>query len=111
MVKVNFDAAVCRSKRKGSVASLARDSQGRVLAWHYRTVNHIYDLLILECIACRDALLMALHRGFKNIMVERDSLIVIQAANGHIFPLVIQGLIKDIEELGLSFNSISFTYA
>lgn len=73
-------------------------------------MNDILDHLVLECLACREPLLLASRVGFHEIIVEGDSLVVIQSITGHNISITIKGLIKDIWHLSNLFNSISFSH-
>ncbi|XP_021621517.1 uncharacterized protein LOC110621552 [Manihot esculenta] len=108
--KVNFDIVVDHNRPKGSSAILARDSSGKPWFCHCKIFENISDPLILEYLACREALLIAHNHNLEDTMVEGDSLMVIQTTTDHIISLIIQVLIKDIQELYKLFRLISFLH-
>lgn len=65
---------------------------------------------MLEYLACREAFVVAYNACFFDIIIERDSLIVIQTISSHVIPTIIDGLIKNIIYLINSFRSISFKH-
>ncbi|KAJ9182498.1 hypothetical protein P3X46_006489 [Hevea brasiliensis] len=91
VIKLNFDAAVDRNRRRGAIAVVARNLEGKPLDWCCKVYESIVDPLVLESLACRDAVTLALNRGFCAVRVEGDSLMVIQAILSQSAPLDIKG--------------------
>lgn len=78
-LKLNFDAAVDEVKNRGAYAVVVRDHLGHLIKWRCRQWNSFSDPLILEGLACREALLLARNLNISRVIVEGDSAIVIKA--------------------------------
>ncbi|KAJ9132832.1 hypothetical protein P3X46_033661 [Hevea brasiliensis] len=109
-VKFNFDASVDRSKSKGASAVIGRNSIGLPLVWRCKKFRHIVEPLVIEALACGEALLLAIDKGFQSVIIEGDCLVVIQSLHGQAIPLEIQGIIGDISELASRIPTISFVH-
>ncbi|KAJ9177612.1 hypothetical protein P3X46_012813 [Hevea brasiliensis] len=110
VLKLNFDAAVNSSRNGGATTVVVRNSEGQILDWAYKKYNFIIDPLVLESLACRDAALLAVNRGFHYVVLEGNSLLVINAVKNSVIPQNIQQIIYDVRQLSLSFTSISFSH-
>ncbi|KAJ9145958.1 hypothetical protein P3X46_028283 [Hevea brasiliensis] len=112
-MKVNFDAAIDVRRNKGAIAVVVRDSNEKPLDWVCKFYDFIIDPLVLESLACREATQFAINRGFDSVIVEGDSLGVINALKERkdtFIPLSIQAVIHDVKKLTRSFNSVSFSF-
>ncbi|KAF2321309.1 hypothetical protein GH714_038570 [Hevea brasiliensis] len=82
MVKINSDATTCIQRNFGTIAAIARDDNGGPFGWSRKKIKGITDPLILECIACREATILAKLQN----MVEEDSQVVINSISGALIP-------------------------
>uniref|UniRef100_A0A2C9VL74 RNase H type-1 domain-containing protein n=1 Tax=Manihot esculenta TaxID=3983 RepID=A0A2C9VL74_MANES len=87
VIKINFDARVQKRSILGAIAAIARDH-----------------------LACRDLVILARNHGFINIIVDGDSLSMIQATKGNHSPSNIQGIIHDIQGVAMGFLSADFSF-
>lgn len=110
IIKVNFDVEVSMKRRKGFITALARNHRGIPLTWLCWSISYITDPLMLECLACREAIMLVRSHGYHSIEVEGDTLVVIQSISKNNIPSSISVLIKDIHSLSSVFRSISFLY-
>ncbi|KAF2304258.1 hypothetical protein GH714_028940 [Hevea brasiliensis] len=96
-IKINYiDTGVHERGNLGSVAALARDCRGHPLGWACRKFSAITESLSLEALACKEAILLAISKGYWQIHVEGDSLLIIKALATT--PVRVQG-INDIKGL------------
>uniref|UniRef100_A0A2C9VIR8 RNase H type-1 domain-containing protein n=1 Tax=Manihot esculenta TaxID=3983 RepID=A0A2C9VIR8_MANES len=86
VIKINFDIGVQKRSNLGAIVAIARDHLGRLMGWSCRRVPTISDPLTLESLACWDAMILARNHGFKNIIIEGDSLSMTQATKGNLPP-------------------------
>ncbi|KAJ9147286.1 hypothetical protein P3X46_029463 [Hevea brasiliensis] len=110
VLKLNFDAAINSFRNRGATKVIVRNSKGQILDWACKKYNFIINPLVLESLACRDTALLAVNRGFHFIIVEGDSLLVINVVKNLVIPQDIQQVIHDVRQLSLSFTSISFSH-
>ncbi|KAJ9174089.1 hypothetical protein P3X46_017157 [Hevea brasiliensis] len=106
--KVNFDAAVNTTKLMGSVAAIVRDEQGQVTGWRCKLFPNIEDPLVLESLACREDIQLAIAKGLANAIIEGE--VVINSCKGYVSSVEIQGLISDVILLAESLTSVTFSY-
>ena len=76
-VKLNVDAAVKRDGSAGSVGVVCRSTAGLFLGASTITFKDLSDPAILEALACREALALALDLGQSHLCVASDCLGVI----------------------------------
>lgn len=96
-VKLNFDGSI----RNNSAASgfVIRNSKGHVLLAGAKNIGD-NTISVAKCMALRDGLAYAIHRGWRNILVEGDSKLIIECANQAADPpWSICTLMKDIKLL------------
>jgi ribonuclease HI len=80
-VKVNSDGAVDSNKGVAGAGMVIRDHIGQFLAggcWQYGVIQ---DPLIIEMLACRDAVQVAKVHGFSHVILETDSQVVVSMWN------------------------------
>ncbi|KAJ9176771.1 hypothetical protein P3X46_012050 [Hevea brasiliensis] len=109
-IKLNFDAAIDRLRQRGSIAVIARNWEGKPVDWCCKVLDSIWDPLVLEGLACREAMLLGISRNFHSMMVEGDSLMIIEAVSNNMAPLSIQSIIQDVCQLANRFNLVSFSH-
>ncbi|CAL2274721.1 unnamed protein product [Prunus armeniaca] len=107
-VKINFDGSV----RHGSATSgfVFLDSDGHILLARAKNIGE-NTISAAECIALRDGLAYAAHRGWCKILAEGDSKLIIDCVNKKAKdPWSIKLLIKDIMLLSTFFDLCSFSH-
>lgn len=77
-MKINFDAAFKESEHKSGSRIVIRDRKGRFLGSKVLINNNVPSSFAAEAIACVQSLQWGQHLGFPNVVVEGDSLSVIQ---------------------------------
>ncbi|XP_075654674.1 uncharacterized protein LOC142624808 [Castanea sativa] len=97
VVKVNFDGATCPKKKKASIVVVVRDVNGLVLASCAKIKHQPYKVVEIESLAAATVLSFATDLAFRRIILEGDSMEVIQALRENTQSLTPSGLlIEDI---------------
>ncbi|KAI5338965.1 hypothetical protein L3X38_018237 [Prunus dulcis] len=107
-VKLNFDGSI----RNNVAASgfVIRDSDGHVLLAGAKNIGD-NTISVAECLALRDGLAYAIHRGWRNILVEGDSKLIIDCVKQEADPpWCICILIHDIKLLSSFCGHLSFNH-
>ena len=100
VVKLNFDGAVCSKNKRAGVGVVVRDTNGLVLASCAKPVPQPYKVAEVESLAAATALSFATELGFRRVILEGDSLEVIQALRENDQSLTPMGLLlEDIRML------------
>ncbi|KAK5835503.1 hypothetical protein PVK06_011193 [Gossypium arboreum] len=73
-IKLNFDASFMDNTKISIAAVLARDEEGKILGAYTYPIADVADAFVAEARACERALYFALDMGFRNIILECDSL-------------------------------------
>ena len=76
-LKFNVDGAVERSKNKGTIGVICRDSLANYVAASAMVINGLVDPPSLEALACNEATLLALDLGAKKCVIASDYMEVI----------------------------------
>ncbi|KAJ9135942.1 hypothetical protein P3X46_033062 [Hevea brasiliensis] len=109
--KINFDVALAKHRNEGSIVAIIRDSSGQPLGWYCKKVSNLLSSLVLEALACKLAVQLAIDKVINDVIVEGDALVVIQGVQSQEPMLEIQGIIQDVAILTQSIQRISFTHA
>ncbi|KAI8549830.1 hypothetical protein RHMOL_Rhmol06G0055900 [Rhododendron molle] len=78
-VKINVDGAVCRKKGIVGVGLVARDHKGQILGMASIPSMGLLSPRSVEAMGFREALVFAANSGLSHIIIEGDSLEVVQA--------------------------------
>ncbi|XP_057999351.1 uncharacterized protein LOC131178411 [Hevea brasiliensis] len=78
--------------------------------WSLRRYQGIVDPLVLESLACREALQLAASKNFKQVIFEGDSKMVISALRGGLVPLEISNMLQDVINLTQALQEVSFSF-
>lgn len=70
--KINADGDTAVQQGLAGTGVIVRDDQGSVLAGRLTKYESIRDPLVIETSACRDALALALEKGFLKVIIETD---------------------------------------
>uniref|UniRef100_A0A803QB20 Reverse transcriptase zinc-binding domain-containing protein n=1 Tax=Cannabis sativa TaxID=3483 RepID=A0A803QB20_CANSA len=107
-IKLNCDVRVGLDSM--CIAVVARNHQGSVVRIHTAQLNFV-DPLCGEAAACCSAVDLALLLGFKYVLVESDSRIVINAINGMESHWAIENYVSFCVKSSPSFSCCNFIYA
>ncbi|VVA28953.1 PREDICTED: ribonuclease [Prunus dulcis] len=107
-VKLNFDGSV-----RGALAAtgfVIRDWNGHVRLAGAKNLGQI-SITVAECLALRDGLAHAIHNGWRKVVAEGDSKLVIDCINNKVsVPWSINLLVQDIRLLSSYCDEISFQH-
>jgi ribonuclease HI len=81
LVKLNVDASYDENSKTGATGAILRDSKGFFIAASNQFIAYTEDVLSAEAIALKHGLELALNLGCNRIMVNSDSLMIIEAMN------------------------------
>ena len=79
--KINVDGAIDENRRLSSVGVIIRDCKGRVVVVRSKVLNGMYEAETTEAFAVEEGILLARERGLNQVVIESDSLSVVQALN------------------------------
>ena len=96
--KINVDGATAGARGMSSVGVVIQDSRGMVIAAGSKVLNGSYDAEVTEALAVEEGILLAKEMELHQIVVESNSVVVVEAinannCNGDIGP-VIQGTLE-----------------
>ncbi|KAI5339698.1 hypothetical protein L3X38_018970 [Prunus dulcis] len=107
-VKVNFDSSV----RGNLVATgfVICDWNGNVLLAGAKNSGQV-SITVTECLALQDDVAYAIHKGWRKVLVENDSKLIIDCVNNLVLvPWSISLLVQDIQLLSSYCEEISFQH-
>ncbi|XP_075674771.1 uncharacterized protein LOC142643956 [Castanea sativa] len=109
--KINVDGVVDKVTGRTGVGVIVRDELGRVEAAICRNLGAPFGAIEIESKAINARLLFAQDIGIRDIMVESDCLIMIQALNGTSAPpSVVSTVIQGIMDLSKGFHRVEFSH-
>ena len=93
VIKLNTDGAIDISKGCASPGIVVRDHLGRLIACRCIQYVGISEPFVAELLACRDAILLAIEKGWSSIVLETDCQLIVRdwiegndrSAGGHIY--------------------------
>ncbi|XP_030957725.1 uncharacterized protein LOC115979809 [Quercus lobata] len=110
LFKINVDGAVAKATRKAGVGVIVRDELGRVEAAMCRNLDAPLGAIETESKAIEAGLLFAQDINILDIVVESDSLIMVQALNGiSAPPSAVSVVIQGILDLSKGFRRAEFS--
>ena len=111
VVKINFDGATCPKKKKAGIGVVVRVVNGLVLASCAKIKHQPYKAVEIESLAAAMALSFATDLGFRCVILEGDSMEVIQALRENTQPLTPTGLqIEDVREFSQNFDELLYSH-
>ena len=111
LFKINVDGAIATATKKAGVGVIVRDELGRVEAAMCRNLNATLGAIKTESKAIEAGLLFTQDIGIRDIVVESDSLIMVQALNGTSTPpFVVSADVQGIRDLNKSFRRVEFSH-
>uniref|UniRef100_A0A7N2MU32 Reverse transcriptase domain-containing protein n=1 Tax=Quercus lobata TaxID=97700 RepID=A0A7N2MU32_QUELO len=111
VVKVNFDGATCSQEKTSGVGVVVRDMNGLVLASCAKRIHQSVKAMEIEAMAAATALTFAKDLGFQRLILEGDSLEVIQALLERTETLTPTGLLlEDVRSLSQNFDLLLYSH-
>lgn len=96
--KASFDFALDKINHLCFAAIVLHDHGGIIINWRFQVYPNIDDPFIAEGLACRDAILLLLHRGIQQVIIEGGWKNLILALQNKAF-------LVDILNIGEAFDS------
>lgn len=81
--KINVDGATPGVRGMSSTGVVIRDSRGMVIAIGCKVLNGSYDVEVTEALAMEEGILLANEMKLHQIVVESDSMVVVEAINAN----------------------------
>ena len=111
LVKINFDGAVFSESNQSGVGVVIRDNNGAVLASYSEKIHQTYKPDEVEVLATLKAVTFARESGFRNVILEGDSLRLITAlksTEGSLSPTSL--LVDDVKRVAISFEQLLYSH-
>ncbi|MBA0738506.1 hypothetical protein Gogos_011845 [Gossypium gossypioides] len=77
-LKISFDAALQSYTKKSCLGIVGRNSERTVLGLRMIINNHVPTPLATEALACLQVIQIGLDLGFRDVVIERDSLTIVK---------------------------------
>ena len=81
--KINVDGATVRAWGTSSVGVVIQDSKGMVIAAECKVLNGVYDAAVTKAFAVEEGILLAKEMEIHHIVVELDSIGVVDTINAN----------------------------
>lgn len=109
--KVNFDGGLDKNGDVGGLGMVIRDWQGKFISARAFQIKHATDPLLVEALAARESLQLALELGINNILLEGDSqqlirLIQTQAEDHRMVGVIVADILRFLA--GFSVADLAF---
>jgi ribonuclease HI len=110
-LKINVDACFKEDLRQGSTGLVIRDHDGRLIQGQALWYESAGGAMIMEALALRDGVRLAIDRSYQHVEVETDAQEVLKlledTGGGR---SEIASICQEIKELSEFFNSLNFRY-
>ncbi|MBA0576378.1 hypothetical protein Golob_025139 [Gossypium lobatum] len=111
VIKLNFDASYVQGKKLAFTAVLARNCKGEGVGADTYLFEDVGDAFVAEARACERALLFARMMGFRQLLVESDSLSVIKyVKKKEEDRSVLRPTTYHIQQLHLLFDEVNYNF-
>jgi ribonuclease HI len=111
-IKCNVDGAFDARKGQGATGAILRNLAGAFEGGRARWYPYGLDSLMMEALACRDGLILAVDMGIQNLQVETDSQELVKLwTEIDIQRSRISPILKEIKDRCGFFNAFSLMYA
>ena len=109
--KINVDGAILSKQKNAGIGVLIRDELGRVEAALSKKVDAPLGAVEVEAKALKAGLMFARDEGLQNVVLEGDSLVLINALCGTASPPAsVEPIVMDVLDLCRDFRSIAFSH-
>ena len=110
-VKINFDGAVFSKDNLSGLGAVIRDEYGLVLGSCSKLLPQAYSAMVVEALAAATALALAEDLGMTRVILEGDSLVIINALREEEQILSPIGLLlEDVRMLSISFQKLLYSH-
>jgi len=107
-LKFNVDGAVERSKNKGTIGVICRDSSGNYVTASAMVINGLVDPPSLEALACSEATLLALDLGAKKCVIASDCEVIMNMQKQSL--CAYSTILKEINARRTLFHEVVFKH-
>lgn len=108
---MNIDGSFHSDVEKGGVGVVVRDDNDVCLAAFQRSIYHVSSAIQVEAEACRIGLLIAIHQGWKDIILETDCAALATALSSPTEDLSeIGSIVGDCKDYMLAFTSFNIRH-
>lgn len=101
-IKINTDGSIAMEARRGGVGGVARSSSALKAAW-CKPYTGITDPIVAEALALRDGVIFAKLRGYDQVILETDSLEMVNLWHSRHDRSVVAPILTEIGEHACSF--------
>ncbi|XP_075663184.1 uncharacterized protein LOC142632711 [Castanea sativa] len=109
--KINVDGVLFMSNSSAGLGVVIRNEHGQVMVSLSKRTPLPSIVIEVEALAARRGLELAVEMGFKNIVLESDSQVLITALWDNSYSLASFGhMVKDIQFIAYQLSSISYTH-
>ena len=109
--KINFDAEVFQASNLAGVGVIARDNRGDPIRALTMPIPFKQSVVELEALACQRAVQFALEIGLNQVVIEGDSITVIEALKNGSGQFASYGnVLDDIRSQSAGFQYVEFSY-
>jgi ribonuclease HI len=110
-LKVNYDGAVFSETNKGEIGVIIRDERGLPMISLSQKIPFPGSSVLMEVLALRRALFLALEMGFHSVVMEGDSEVVVKAVSKRDNSLSTYGhLVADVQSLAAQMDVCIFSH-
>jgi ribonuclease HI len=110
-VKVNVDASFFEDSRSGAVGAVLRDYQGQFIAASCKFIPHLTSAMMVEAMAMKEGLNLAIGKGCNSVIAEGDSMETIQACSGSdVWWTEPAAIYADCVDLATQIGQVSFIH-
>jgi len=109
--KINVDGAIFSKQKSAGIGALIRDELGRVEVALSKKVDAPLGAVEVEAKALKASLMFARDEGLQNVVLEGDSLVLINALCGTASPpAFVEPIVMGVLDLCRDFRSIAFSH-
>ena len=110
MYKINVDGATFEDGRPSGVGVVIRDYKDMVVATSAKLLSTTYGVEVTEALAAEEGMLLARQMMLTHVILESDSLLVVQATSSNCFHVDLRPVIQGILDLLSSVDNWKVKY-